>query len=49
MRYYHIISNSDDATQPNTQKMHGGIQTSKLLEKDKSPNVHGQHQTVCQK
>ena len=39
----------DDATQPHTQKMHSRIQTYLIAGKDKSPNIHGRHQTICQK
>ena len=43
------IYNCDDATRTHTQKMYSRIQTNYIAGKDKSPNVHGRHQTVCQK
>ena len=41
------INNSCLATQ--LHKMHRGLQTSKSVGKDQSPNVYRRHRTVCQK
>ena len=40
------IHNSDDATQPHTQKCTAGYKLSKSQGKDQLPNVHRQYQTV---
>ena len=43
------IYNCNDATKPHTQEVHNRIQTYYSAVKDKSPDVHGRHQTVSQK